>query len=224
MSSNRKNLNSESTSRQDVRPPNPPWIPLKPSDSSNAALSFYYGDPRSKMPVREVSHKNDPKADPNIETLTFGLFSTCDKRMRATIVRHGIKLLFFCTNRGGVRVLTGYYHVGWYYKVPATRDDYMLAAQEAKFVAPGFPLHELGPYLRGVQLDKRFRIFRYIDGITADLLLLLLKDTPDATNQYISEIHRLEQLTLKRDGYIYQGKYPNGFSWEAALRPMRLVL
>ncbi|MQY67768.1 MAG: hypothetical protein GH150_00055 [Hadesarchaea archaeon] len=185
-------------------------------------MSFYYSDPLSKIPVREVSHKNDPKPDPNLETCTFGLFSTCDKRMRATIVREGIELHFFCTNRGGVRVLTGYYRYGWYYKVPDTMDDYMLAAEEARFVAPGFPLLELKPYLRGDQLDKRFRAFRYIRHDTADLLLLLLKDTPDATLQYLSKIHRLEQLTLKRNGYIYQGKYPNGFSWDAAIRPMKL--
>lgn len=218
----RKKSSLESTPHRDVRPPNSPWASLEPGDGSRAALSFYYSDPLSDIPVREVSHKNDPKADPNLETLTFGLFSTCDKRMRATIVKEGVELQFLCTNRGGVRVLTGYYHIGWYYKVPATTDDYMLAARTARFVAPGFPLSELTPYLRGDQLDKWFRTFRYIDGETADRLLLLLKDTPDATPQYISEIHRLEQLTLKRDGYIYQGKYPNGFSWDAALRPMKL--
>jgi len=222
MSKNRKKSSSDSASYRDVRPPNPPWTPLKPGGGSKAALSFYYSDPLSNIPVRDVSHKNDPKADPNLETLTFGLFSTCDKTMRATIAREGIELHFFCTNRSGVRVLTGYYRVGWHYKVPTTKDDYMLAAREARFVAPGFPLHELTPYLRGVQLDKRFRTFRYIDGKTAALLLLLLKDTPDATSQYVSEIHRLEELTLRRDGSIYQGKYPNGFSWDVARRPMKL--
>jgi len=219
---NKTMKNSGATSYQDVCPPNPPWIPLKPGDGSKAALSFYYSDRLSNLPVRDVSHKNDPKADPNLETSTFGLFSTCDKTMRATIVKKGIELQFFCTNRGGVRVLTGYYRIGWYYKVPDAKNDYMLAACEARFVAPGFPLHELTPYLRGVQLDKRFRTFRYVDGKTADLLLLLLKDTPDATAHFISEIHRLEQLTLRRDGTIYLGKYPNGFSWSVARRPMKL--
>lgn len=215
--------NPKGTLRQNIRPPNLPWIPLKSSEGSKAALSFYYSDPLSKIPVREVSHKNDPKPDPNLETKTFGLFSTCDKRMRATIVRQGIELHFFCTNRAGVKVLTGYYRIGWYYEVPDTKDDYMLAAKGAKFVAPGFPLHELKPYLRGFQIDKRFRTFRYIPGDPADLLLLLLKDTPNATPQYISEIRRLERLTLKRDGYIYRNKYPNGFNWDVALRPMKLM-
>ena len=202
--------------------PNSPWIALKPSDSGRAALSFYYSDPRSDIPVREISHKNDPKGDPNIETLTFGLFSVCDKPMRATIAKEGISLHFFCTNRSGSRVLSGYYEYGWYYELPRTKDDYMLKAKEARFVSPGFPLNELTPYLRGIQLNKRFRTFRYIDSETANLLLLLLKDTPNAIDQYLSEIRRLEKASLKRDGYLYQGKYPNGFSWEVAWKPMKL--
>lgn len=220
---------SKATPYRNLRPPNPPWILLELGGGGKAALSFYYSDPLSDIPIREVSHKNDPKPDPNLETLTFGLFSTCDRGMRASIVRQGIERHFFCTNREGVRVLTGYYLYGWYYKVPPIKegakqsplDDYMLAAKEARFVAPGFPLHDLTGYLRGDQLDKWFRTFRYVDGETADRLLLLLKDTPDATSQYISEIHRLEQLTLKRDGFIYRKK-STGFSWDVARRPMRL--
>jgi hypothetical protein len=222
MSADGKRSNSRKVGRKDVRPPNPPWSVLKPGDGSKAALCFYYSDPRSEIPVREVSHKNDPKGDPNLETSTFGLFSTCCKRMRPTIVKEGVKLLFFCTNRSRGRVLTGYYDIGWYYKVPNTEKDFMLAAQKRKFVSPGFPLHELTPYLRGVRLDRRFRTFRYIDGRTAKLLLLLLKDTPDATDQYLREIHRLEKVSLKEDGYLYQRKYPEGFSWDFARRPMQL--
>lgn len=213
---------SRNTLSRDIRPPNPPWIPIKPESGNKAAFSFYYSDPLSKIPVREVSHKNDPKADPNLETLTFGLFSTCDRGMRATIVREGIELLFFCTNRKGGRVLTGYYRIGWYYKLPhALLDDYMLAAKEGRFVSPGFPLRDLTGYLHGIQLDKRFRTFRYIDGETAGRLLQLLNDTPDATIQYISEIHRLEQLTLEKEGYVYQRKYTH-FGLDVAQRPMRL--
>lgn len=222
MSADSKGSNSREVGHRDICPPNPPWNVLKPGDSNKAALSFYYSDPRSSIPVREVSHKNDPKGDPNLETSTFGLFSTCCRHMRAAVVKKGVKLLFFCTNRSKGRVLAGYYEIGWYYKVPNTEEDFMLAAKKAKFVSPGFPLHELTPYLRGVQLDRRFRTFRYIDGVTAKLLLLLLKDTPDATSQYLFEIKRLEKLSLEDDGYLYQGKYPDGFSWDVALRPMQL--
>jgi len=206
----------------DVRPPNPPWIPLEAGNNPEraAALSFYYSDPRSGIPVREVSHKNEPKADPNIETLTFGLFSHCDERMRATMVRDGIDLHFFCTSRAGnARVLTGYYRIGWYYRIPRVRDPFVLAAKEARFVKPGFRLLDLPPYL-GRQL--KFRTFRYLDKVTANLLLLLIKDAPDATSDYVSEIQRLEQSSLQKDGYLYRGLYPNGFNWHIAPRVMKL--
>ena len=214
--------NSEVTPYRDVQPPNPPWIPLEPSAGDKAVLYFYYSDPLSDIPVREVSHKQDPKPDPNLETLTFGLFSTCARGMRASIVRQRIELLFFCTNRSGIRVLTGYYRVGWYYKVPHSQpDDYMLTAKEARFVAPGFPMRDLREYLHGVQLDSRFRTFRYTDGETAERLLLLLKDTPDATSEYVSEIRRLEQWSLDEYGHVYVNR-SRGFSWEDAAKPMRL--
>ena len=221
MSLHRKKLR-KGTSHRDVRPPNPPWIPVEAGDGERAAaLSFYYSDPRSEIPVREVSHKNEPKGDPNIETLTFGLFSTCDKPMRATIVKEGINLHFFCTSRAGhVRVLTGYYRYGYYYKVPKTRDDYMLVAQKGRFVSPGFPLQDLIPYLRKASL--RLRTFRYLDKVTANLLLLLIEDTPDATSKYRSKIRRLEKLSLSRDGYLYRRRYPSGFSWDIAPSVMKL--
>jgi hypothetical protein len=218
-----RNRSLKITRSRDVRPPNPPWIRLEAGNDPEraAALSFYYSDSRSKIPVREVSHKNEPKGDPNIETKTFGLFSHCDKRMRATMVRERINLHFFCTSRAdNARVLTGYYHIGWYYKIPRVTDPFVLAAKEARFVRPGFPLQDLPPYLRGKLL--RFRIFRYLDKETADLLLLLIKDAPDATSEYVSEIHRLERLSLKKDGYLYRGLYPNGFSWDIAPRVMKL--
>ncbi len=212
----------EERSHRNIQPPHPPWIPLEAGRSERgAALSFYYSDPRSKIPVREVSHKNNPKGDPNIETSTFGLFSTCDKSMRSTIVREGIDLHFFCTSRAEhLRVLTGYYRYGWYYRVPDTEDDYMLAAKTKRFANPGFPLRDLVPYLRGAQLG--FRTFRYLDKVTASLLLDLLRDTPNYSSRYISEIRKLEKLSLEKDGYLYGGRYPNGFSWNTAARVMKL--
>lgn len=211
-----------------VRPPNPPWSPLVPR-CGKAALSFYYSDPLSHIPVREISHEKDPKPDPNLETLTFGLFSRCDRGMRARMVRQGIDVHFFTTKRAHDRVLTGYYRIGWHYKFPPVKrrskrpqlDDYALAAKEARFVAPGFPLRDLTGYLRGNRVDNRFRTFRYIDEWGTRLLLQLLNDTPDATARYISEIHRLEKLTLKRDGRIYLGK-STGFNWKVAPQFMRL--
>lgn len=216
------------------RPLNPPWVPLVYGKGDKAAsLSFYYSDPHSNIPIRDVSHKNDPKADPNLETKTFGLFSKCDRGMRATIVKEGIGLHFFCTSRlgprGHLRVLTGYYRYGWYFKTsPIIRkstksalEDYMLAANEIKFVSPGFPLSDLTGYLWGERLDNRFRTFRYINEATAIRFLNLLTDTPDATEKYLSEIKRVECLVMERDKLLYR-KRTNGFSWDDASRVMGL--
>jgi hypothetical protein len=219
---------------QDIRPPNLPWIPLPIKPKNRAALSFYYSDRLSKTPIRDVSHRDDPKPDPNLETMTFGLFSRCDKAMRATIVKEGVALHFFCTGRrsqqGHIRVLTGYYRYGWYFRILPSgkksqnnaRDDYMLAAKQIKFVNPGFPLTDLTEYLHGVQLDRRFRTFRYIDEKTATRLLHLLHNTPDATEQYISEIKRVEQLVMDRDKLLYKNRV-SGYSWDVAAEAMGLT-
>lgn len=184
-----------------------------------AALSFYYSDSNSKIPIRDVSNKNDPKPDPNLETGTFGLFSICHNPMRKSIVTKGIELLLFCTNRRSGRVLTGYYRIGWYYEVK--KGDFMLAAKEIRFVHPGFPLIELSPYLQGYRIDKRFRGWKYLTVYTSNRLLQLLDQTPDATSQYISEIRRLEQSTLAKYGVMYRNR-STGFSWESAASPMGL--
>jgi len=215
----------------DVKPPNPPWVPLVAGDGSVAALSFYYSDPQSIIPVREVTRPDDHKADPNLETMTYGLFSTCERAMRAGIVKRGIERVFFCTSRsGGVRVLTGYYRIGWYYKSPLIRgyskrkrkrplDHYALAAKESKFVSPGFKLGDrvLRIYLKGVRLNTGFRTFKYIGSRTAERLLRLLQDTPDASAQHLSEIQRLEKLNMETSGYAYPvRRMKSGFSWDLA--------
>src|SRR5207247_1041705 len=175
---------------RDVRPPNFPWVPLAIGNSGLAALSFYYSDPKSDVPVREIMRPYDNKADPNLETMTYGLFSKCERRMRVGIVRRGINLIFFCTNREGPKVLTGYYQVGWYFKMPfdaedpeSRLDDFALAAREVRFVAPGFPLPDLKEYLNGREIGPAFRPFRYVERETASRLVNLLNDTPDATPQ-----------------------------------------
>jgi hypothetical protein len=219
------NDNSKAGNNANIGPPSPPWIPFVHGTSGKAALSFYYSDPLSKVPIRDISHKNDPKADPNPETATFGRFSICDRGMRATIVKQGIELHFFCTSRcgpnGNLRVLTGYYRYGWYLRAPKTLtrselDDYMLVAKEIRFVSPGFPLSDLTGYLWGERLDRPFRTFRYIDEKTTARLLKLLNATPDAHKEYLSEICRIEELVKKRDKMLYR-KRSEGFSWKEAV-------
>src|SRR5688572_11222634 len=94
---------------QTMTPPNAPWVQLTPSEDAGGYLSVYYNDDLSRLPIRWVTKPTDSKSDPNLETLTYGLFSTCSLGMRSGIVTRQSKFLFFTTMRRHERVLSGYY-------------------------------------------------------------------------------------------------------------------
>ncbi len=224
----RKPVKSSKPAKGDPRPPNHPWQPLQVGRSAGAALSFYYSDPTSRVPVRQVSRPATNRADPNIETMTYGLFSKCERAMRAGVVNRGMEYLLFCTNRAGPRVLTGYYRISWYFKQESTRgsrgrkrllDDFPLAASDIRFVNPGFPLSELTGYLKGFRLDKPFRTYKYVDDEAARKLVSLIKRTPDATGEYLEDIRRLEEFNIKTHGRRYlHWEAPMGFNWDIAAK------
>src|SRR4051812_16368068 len=102
-----------SSSRVSVRPPAAPWLKIdRPSGAGY--LSIYYSDDLSPLPIRWITKPGDNKSDPNIETLTYGLFSTCSRGMRSGAVKNAAEFLFFACNRGAGRVLSGYYRLKWY--------------------------------------------------------------------------------------------------------------
>src|SRR5260370_36520653 len=95
-------------------PPVGQWARLD-DDGGAGYLSVYLSEPLARYPVRHVTRPADNKSDPNIETGTFGLFSTCEQQMRAKIVREGRPYLFFVTKyRQKGRAVTGYYRIAWY--------------------------------------------------------------------------------------------------------------
>ncbi len=222
-----KNKESDDTNSVDYIPPNPPWVEINGDPGNGGFLSFYYSDPYSDVPVRRISSETDSKSDPNIETKTYGLFSTCEPMMRSSIVNEKLKYLLFCTRREKTRVLTGYYELKWYTVGPTikgyamknghAKNDYILAAARARFVDPGFVLSELTGYLEGTDLSTRFRTFHRLSPKVTIKLISLLDHTEDMTAKYLTEIKRLENENLKSVGYTYPNwKKTSSFSWNDA--------
>lgn len=213
-------MNEDSPLILDVRPPNPPWIPINKKSSSIATISYYYGDSKSLVvPIRDVTNKNDAKPDPNLETLTYGLFSRCCKAERKAIVENGITVQFFSTSRANsIRVLTGYYRPAWYCKIGP--GDYAIAAESARFVSPGFAFSDLTDFLEGFNFEGRSP-WKYVRGEKLIWrLMLLINSAPNAMKTYLSEIHKFEASILKNRGKIYNNR-KEGFSWDNAVLHMK---
>jgi hypothetical protein len=199
-------------------PPNPPWKELGgSSDQAGGFALVFYSDNLSRLPVRFVTKPGDNKAYPNLETLTFGLFSTCNRSLRSSAVARRYPYLFFITNRGGTRVLSGYYHVRWYTEgVFRGMKDFALAADEAGFLDPPIDVSDVDRRC-GTRLRKWFRSYRLLSPEECARILKLIQRRPDATETYLSEIDRLEHLNLRYGGSRYVSwKQTDKFSWELA--------
>jgi len=205
-----------STSDADVRPPNPPWLALAAHAPDRGYLSYYYSDDLSALAVRAVTRLGDNKSDPNLETATYGLFSTCERQMRAGVVNQGLPYLFFVTRRGRRRVLAGYYRIAWYCAGPFSQGqpDSALAANRLRFVHPPLPFDELPDGLRE-HATRRFRTSLRADAGQTQQLLELLEARPDRTADYLGEIDRLERFNRYHTGFrCWQRTEP--FGWQAA--------
>ncbi|MFD4325670.1 hypothetical protein ACFWQC_13615 [Nocardioides sp. NPDC058538] len=199
----------------DVRPPKPPWTPLV--DSGKGYLSVYLNDPLARWPVREITKPADNKSDPNIETGTYGLFSTCEPSMRKAVVANGAATVFFMTTRDKVRWLTGYYHIGW--SAPgvrgASRGDYALAADVVRFVDPIDPKSLAKPARS--DLVVRFRTQKPISAEVVSQLRAEIDSRDSRTDDYLAEVKRLEQFSLEHSGFAYPSwGRDTGFSWADA--------
>jgi hypothetical protein len=208
------------TARADtpVIPPNAPWRELNPTSPLEGYLSYYLSDDLSGLPVRAVTLLRNNKSDPNLETKTYGLFSTCGHGMRASIVNNRYGVIFFMTRLGSERVLVGYYRLRWYAVGAANQipPDYALAADEIRFVNPPIRPTDLPLKLRRI-VSKRFRIFKHVDAETTSGLLAVLNRRRDRTNEYVAEIDRLERFNRRHTTYRYVGwQQDKPFSWDLA--------
>lgn len=200
-----------------VEPPNTPWEELNSPEDAGGYLSIYYSDDMSRLPVRAVTKPGDNKSDPNLETLTYGLFSTCSPAMRSGVVNRRSAYLFFTTARKDGRVLTGYYHLRWFTGgVFENARDYCLAADTARFIEKPIPLTKVDR-LCGTNVSKWFRGMRLLSFEACRKMAALIDAQPDATADYLEEIDRLERFNLKHSGYRYIAwKQKDKFSWERA--------
>lgn len=194
-----------------------PWKPL--SDLGGGYLSVYFSEPLARWPVREITRPGDNKSDPNIETATYGLFSTCEPGMRNRIVHDGAATIFFLTTRkrGEGRVLSGYYHIGWFTEGTqgAINRDYALAASSIRFIDP-IVTRELPEGLKE-KCSTPFRTMRPIGEDTTSELRALCDRQPDRTSRYLDEVTRIERFARARSGYAYPSwGRGNGFTWENA--------
>lgn len=200
-----------------VVPPAPPWLELNSPPTAGGYLSIYYSDDLSRLPVRWVTKPGDNKSDPNLETLTYGLFSTCSPGMRSGVVRRRSSYLFFATMRRGERVVTGYYHVRWFAAgVFGGIRDFCLAADSGRFVEKPIPLTEVDRKC-GTDVAGIFRGMRLLSGEQCTKLARLLDAQPNAIAEYLEEIDRLERFNLKHGKYRYIAwKQLDKFSWTLA--------
>lgn len=182
---------------------------------------MYLSEPLARYPIRHVTRPADNKSDPNIETATYGLFSTCEQQMRAKVVREGLPYLFFVTTHANrSRALTGYYDLAWYAESTGgdASGDYALAAFKIKFVDP-IPLDTLPMSVRGVCMQP-FRTIKPIDSSTVATLHELIDSCPDRTGYYLFELRRIEQFSrYNSGGYSYPSWGQVGsFNWRIAAR------
>lgn len=196
-------------------PPNPPWLPVAHQESGGGYLSYFYSDDLSRLPVRAVTRIGDNKADPNLETKTYGLFSLCNKRMRKSIVNRGCRHIFFMTNRKGTRVLVGLYFVKWFTPIAPGGDDFCLAADGIWFIEDPIPLTDVDR-ICGTTVARWFRTYLHIEAEECRQIERLLKSKADTTGAYLAEIDRLERFNAHHSGYRYvSAMRTDPYSWHS---------
>lgn len=198
--------------------PGPTWKPLPAAKPALGCACFHHGDELASLPVRSITRIKDNKSDPNIETGSFGLFSTCEQAMRAGVVSRGVQYLFFVTRpRGAARVLTGYYRLGWFADGTLSNRirDYALAADQIRFVSP-IALTDLPAGARD-RLTRRWRLQTSLGAEETAVLIKLLDGCPERTPDYLAEVDRMERINLYHSGYRYPTwRRVNSWSWEDA--------
>ena len=207
-----------SYARKPIMPPAVPWTALEVDTPATGYLSVYLCEDLSKLPIRAITKPNDNKSDPNIETGTYGLFSTCERGMRAGIVKNKAQFIVFLCRKGEERVVAGYYRLAWKTEGiwHATKRDYALAAADVHFVAEPIRVSDL-PEPGKSAAERRFRLSKRLNVVETQAIVAALQSRPNALEDYLSEIDRVERFQAFHSGYRYVSwKQEGPFSWEMA--------
>lgn len=193
---------------------------MTPAQPTEGYLSYYYADELGRWPVRAITRIKDNKSDPNIETATYGLFSTCQERMRSGIEHNRPSHVFFvCKPRGNPRQVTGYYELGWSTPGSLRRRtrDFALAARSMRFIDP-IDLAAL-PGTLPADLAGRWRLNKRLDAAHTRALLAVINGRPDRTVDYLAEVDRLERINAFHSGFRYPSwRRIEPFTWNDAAR------
>lgn len=205
------------------------WQTLEKPSASTGYVAYYYSDQDATLPVRGIRKQWDSKADPNIETKTYGVFTTCMPSARRNMVEQADSYIFFFTHWKGQRMFTGYYELDSFVKTGITPRangrslsflDYGLRAKKVHFISEGIPL--VGPRWSRITADSIGensidaygpRDFSRISSDVVVKLKALLDSRPNATEKYINEIKNLENDNLRNHGFRYPSwMRKNGFT------------
>lgn len=210
-------------------PPGPPWIELHPNADAPSYLCFYYSSILSARPVRDVnrivpvghSYVADCKVDPNWETKTFGLFSTCQQDVRKGVVKNRSPYLFFFGNRvigRAERGITGFYQLRWYAHGGTNEGDYCLAAETCHFVERPLSFEEVNRNIGTNLSNRRPRLSMKVAPEQTRRLIGMLMKQQDITSEYIADIRRLERLNARASGGLTYMNFRrrDSYSWRAA--------
>ncbi len=196
-------------------PPRATWKPLPARKPSTGVLTFYHSSDAARVPTRAVDRPTDHKRDPNFETMTYGLFTDCNRSMRTACVREGRRYLFFMTSWKGRRYLVGCADVGWFAEVTLNQDlemGFALKARKLDLVFPPLPFLGNGPSIkfdarsigpRGIKGSGPLRGASKLDATTTAGLITALRKRPHRTALYVRELHRLEEENFRKFRYRY---------------------
>jgi hypothetical protein len=200
--------------------PPDPWAPIDFAKPEFGYASYYLSDELAALPIRAVTRVLDNKSDPNIETGTYGLFSTCEEKMRSGIATSRPRYIVFVTKlRGRGRHVTGLYRIAHIAPGALSRQirDFAIAADQVRFIDP-VPLVALTEAVRA-PLATKWRLYRKLTPEQTAAAVAFIMDQADRTQEYLGELGRVEAINTFHSGFAYPtwGR-PDGFSWADAPR------